>query len=46
VGRQLGQLGPRQVCGSSGRPDLLVRDGRESSRWGPRGTHVSQLMRG
>jgi hypothetical protein len=31
-----------QVGGSSGRPDLLVRDGREPGQWGPRGTHVSQ----
>jgi hypothetical protein len=36
-------VGPTwQVGGSSGRPDLLVRDGREPGRWGPRGTHVSQ----
>jgi hypothetical protein len=40
VGRQLGRLS--QVGGSSGRPDQLVRDGREPGRWGPRGSHVSQ----
>jgi hypothetical protein len=34
------QLG--QVCGSSGRPDPLVGDGREPGQWGSRGTHVSQ----
>jgi hypothetical protein len=32
----------KQVGGSSGRPNLLVRDEREPGRWGPRGTHVSQ----
>jgi hypothetical protein len=35
-------VGPRQVVGSSGRPNPLVRDDREPGRWGPRGTHVSQ----
>jgi hypothetical protein len=42
VGHQLGQLGPLTGRRSSGRPDLLVRDGREPGRWGPRSTHVSQ----
>jgi hypothetical protein len=41
VGHQLGQLGPLTGGGSSGRPDPLIRDGREPGRWGPRGTHVS-----
>jgi hypothetical protein len=31
-----------QVGESSDGPDPLVRDGRELSLWGPRGTHVSQ----
>jgi hypothetical protein len=30
-----------QVGGSSGRPDPLIRDGREPGRWGPKGTYVS-----
>jgi hypothetical protein len=43
VGRQLGRLAHWQIGGSSGRPDLLVMDGREPGRWGPKGTHVSQF---
>jgi hypothetical protein len=27
-------------------PDTLVGDGREPGRWGPRGTHVSQIKIG
>jgi hypothetical protein len=34
----------RQVGGSSGRPDLLVKDGCEPGRWRPKGTHVSQVL--
>jgi hypothetical protein len=42
VGGQLGRLGPLTDRRSSVMPDLLVRDGREPSRWGSRGTYVSQ----
>jgi hypothetical protein len=42
VGRQLGRLGPLTGRRISGRPNPLVGDGCEPSRWGPRGTHVSQ----
>jgi hypothetical protein len=38
---QVGQA-YRQVGWSSSRPDPLVGDGREPSRWGPSGTLVSQ----
>jgi hypothetical protein len=43
VSYQLGRLGPLQVGKSFGRPDPLVGDGCEPGRWGPRGTHVSQV---
>jgi hypothetical protein len=42
VRHQLGWLGPLLGRRSSGRPDLLLGDGRELGRWGPKGTHVSQ----
>jgi hypothetical protein len=35
-----------QVDGSSGRPDPLVGDDHEPSRWGHRGTQVVELSTG
>jgi hypothetical protein len=33
-----------QVGGSSGRSDPFVGDSRETGRWGPRGTYVSNKI--